>query len=575
MTLLPERSTLLLPFRESTPDSAPPLRVGVVLDRTRPAPWMDALISFLKQLPGTDICLLTLTGRPLAASKRPSWLTDRLYSASRARFDPFGDITTGGTESVTPESVEGLRTAGCGVLVWLAACKDPNLDIGGLAKQGAFTVRLGERNRIIPFWDEVAGSQATSTVTIYWHESSLAHGRAVRKAETSTFQGLFFTRNAEEPLVAAIRMLAGLCLEIQQEGRKCAEKFRGFANEPMGEAAPADYPTAFEAGRFLVRKLARSAQLRWKSRGKESKWFVAMRRNSGGSITDPDRLDLTGFREVPLPQGSDQMADPFLWEAGGRNYLLFEEIPAGSSRGRLGCVEVFENGSCSEMRIVLQRDYHLSYPCVVPANGELFLLPETAGAGRVDLYRFSRFPWDVELVAPLVEGLALVDTTPILLDGRWYFFTTTALPFMETLLFWADRLDGTWNLHPASPVSCCVKNSRSAGNLFWRDGRLYRPTQDCSLRYGYAIQVSEVTRLTPIEFEERMVNWIPPAWGPGLLGTHTWNESSRLQVLDGRWMTCRDITAGRNRGRSALRPARWVNASLCRRTSSTTRRPVA
>ena len=78
-----------------------------------------------------------------------------------------------------------------------------------------------------------------------------------------------------------------------------------------------------------------------------------------------------------------------------------------------------------------------------------------------------------------------------------------------------------------------MRNSRSAGNLFWRNGRLYRPTQDCSVRYGYAIQVNEVTRLTPTEFEERPVNWIPPAWNPGLLGTHTWNESSRLEVLDG------------------------------------------
>jgi hypothetical protein len=533
MTLLPEKSTLLLPFREATSNSAQPLRVGVVLDRGHPSPWMDTLISFLRQLPGTDVRLLTLTGRPLAASKRPSWLTDRLYSASRARFDPFGDLTVGGTESVIPESVDGLRTAGCGVLVWLAVCKDPNVDLGGLAKHGAFTVRLGERNRIIPFWDEVANSQVTSTVTIYWHESSFAHGRAVRKVETSTFQGLFFTLNAEAPLVAAIRMLASLCLEIQQGGRQCEERLRGFANEPMGEAAPADYPTTFEAGRFVVRKLARSAHLRWKARGKEARWFVAMRQNSGGSISDPDRLDLTGFREVPLPRRSEEMTDPFLCEAEGRNYLLFEEVAAGSSRGRLGCVEVFENGSCSEMKIILQRDYHLSYPCVVPANGELFLLPETSEAGRVDLYRFSRFPWEVELVSSLIEGLALVDTTPILLDGRWYFFTTTAQPFLETLLFWAARLDGTWNLHPCSPISGSVRNSRSAGNLFWRDGRLYRPTQDCSIRYGYGIRVNEVTRLTPAEFEEYPIGYVAPSWMPRLLGTHTWNESSKFQAIDG------------------------------------------
>jgi hypothetical protein len=227
------------------------------------------------------------------------------------------------------------------------------------------------------------------------------------------------------------------------------------------------------------------------------------------------------------------MADPFVWETGGRDYLFFEEVAAGSSKGRLGCVEVFENGSCSEMKIILERSYHLSYPCVAPADGELFLLPESVETGCVDLFRFSRFPEEVELVARPVEGLALVDTTPVFLNDRWYFFTTTVPPFMESLLFWSDRLDGAWHLHPCSHISCSVRNRCSAGNLFWRNGRLYRPTQDCSVRYGYAIQVNEVTRLTPTEFEERGVNWIPPVWSQGLRGTHTWNESSRLQVVDG------------------------------------------
>jgi len=468
----------------------------------------------------------------MAPAQRPSWLMNRLYSMSRASFDPFGESVYDGAEPAALESVEVIRDAGCGVLIWLAGRKDPNVDLGGLAKYGAFTVRLGERDRRIPFWDEVAAGQTTSPVTVYWHEASFARGRAVRKAETSTFQGLRFTWNAEEPLAAALRMLAGLCLDIQRSGGQYAEKLRGLPEGPI-EPPVADYPSSLEAGEFILRKLAGNARQRWTDRGKAARWFVAMRPNSGASIAGPGPLDLTGFREVPLPRGVEAMADPFVWETGGRNYLFFEEVAAGSSKGRLACAEVFENGSCSERKIVLERPYHLSYPCVAQAGGELFLLPESFEAGCVELYRFSRFPEEVEPVARLAEGIALVDTTPVFVNDRWYFFTTTTPPFMESLLFWSNRLDGAWHLHPSSPISCSVRNSRSAGNLFWKDGRLYRPTQDCSARYGYAIQVNEVVRLTPEEFEERRANWIPPAWSPGLLGTHTWNESNRLQVIDG------------------------------------------
>jgi hypothetical protein len=249
-------------------------------------------------------------------------------------------------------------------------------------------------------------------------------------------------------------------------------------------------------------------------------------------------MDLTGFKEIPMPKGVDFMADPFPWEDGGKQYLLFEEFPAGHSHGRNSFVELRPDGSCSELAIILEKPYNVSYPCIVRSGGDLFMVPETAEAKRVDLYRFRRFPAEVELVSTPLEGAALVDTTPIFVDGRWYFFTTTVVPFhekayMETVLFSGTRLEGPWELHPCNPVSTSVRSSRSAGHLFWRDGRLFRPTQDCSVRYGYAIAINEVTKLTPDEFEERPAGYIPPSWMPALLGTHTWNENSAFQVIDG------------------------------------------
>lgn len=531
MSLAPQQGTLLLPFRRTLRNPAKPLHVGVAIDRDPPPPWVHDLLAFLGQVPGLAVRVFTVAAqRPPA--RRLAWLADRLYSASRARFDPFGQAVLHGTDSLVPESVDAIRTSGCEVILWLSRFRGAGVKLEGLSTHGVFTVNLGQRDHVFPFWDEVANSSVTSAITVCWHDRSLDLGRVVRTAETSTVPGLFFTTNAEQPLIAAMRMLAALCLEIQQ-GARFGERTPDLPVQPPRGPSPVESPSNFDAGRFVAKKLMRSMQVRWQTRGKQARWFVAMRPNGGESITDPARLNLSGFTEVPLPRAVEAMADPFLWEASGAQYLLFEEVAAGQSRGRLGCVEVLEAGSCSEMKIILERPYHLSYPCVVPVGTDLFLLPETSEANRVELYRFTRFPWELELVASPVEQIALVDTTPVFVDGRWYIFTTTAEPFMETLLFSAVRLEGPWDLHACNPVSTTVRSCRSAGQLFQRNGRLFRPTQDCSVRYGYGIVINEVTRLTASEFEERPVSYVPPSWSPGLLGTHTWNESSRYQVLDG------------------------------------------
>jgi hypothetical protein len=71
---------------------------------------------------------------------------------------------------------------------------------------------------------------------------------------------------------------------------------------------------------------------------------------------------------------------------------------------------------------------------------------------------------------------------------------------------------------------------RPAGQLFSRKGRLFRPAQDCLVRFGDAIAIDQ----TPEELEERPVSYLPPSWKPQLQGSHTWKESSVSQVIDGR-----------------------------------------
>ncbi|MCX6612565.1 MAG: hypothetical protein NTW74_17150 [Acidobacteria bacterium] len=163
------------------------------------------------------------------------------------------------------------------------------------------------------------------------------------------------------------------------------------------------------------------------------------------------------------------------------------------------------------------------------------MIPESSAAHSLDLYRFASFPNRPELATRLIEGLELVDSTPLLLNGVWYLFTSTIEPFVESWLLTAPDLEGPWSVHPASPISSSIRNSRSAGNLVWDGDRLFRFTQDSAAGYGYGIQVNEVTRLTPTEFEEHSVNYLGPDWADNILGTHTWNATMEVEVIDAKY----------------------------------------
>lgn len=497
---------LLLPWRERARE---PRRVGIVLDRPSAPPWVTALADSLKPF---DVRFFALSRDTASGARRSGWLADRLCELSKRKFDPYTE---------TPVECGHLAAASCDILIWLAG-SGVNTPPTALAPCGALSVRFGDKPGGTPFFDEGFEGNPCTKVFVRWHDVSFSRARSLREAELSTAMGLYFTRNAEGPLTAAVRMLAWLCAGIGYEESLSLDRLRALPDEDVELARRTEWPSNFDTGHFIAKKLLRRARLHREAAGRVPWWSVWMRPKAGGS-----------FRELPLGAEPGHIADPFLHQKDGRTWLLYEEMPARTSKGVLRCVELDAAGAPSAPIPILEADQHLSYPCLIDWHGETFLLPESSDARRVDLLRFTRFPDQVETVANLADGVRLVDTTPVLIDAVWYFFTTTVKPFMETFLFVSDRLDGAWQLHPASPISSSVRNSRCAGNLYWKDGRLYRVTQDCSVRYGYAMTVNEVTRLTPAEFEERTVRQILPDWAPGLLGTHTWNETSRWQVIDG------------------------------------------
>lgn len=77
-----------------------------------------------------------------------------------------------------------------------------------------------------------------------------------------------------------------------------------------------------------------------------------------------------------------------------------------------------------------------------------------------------------------------------------------------------------------------------------QDGSLYRPAQDCAIRYGHSIAVHRIEQLDPERYREAPMGQILPDWLDGAICTHTLNMTNRFVVTDGmrmvpRWATAR------------------------------------
>ncbi|MGI8836182.1 MAG: glucosamine inositolphosphorylceramide transferase family protein [Pyrinomonadaceae bacterium] len=262
-------------------------------------------------------------------------------------------------------------------------------------------------------------------------------------------------------------------------------------------------------------------------------WSLAYR-----FLVDSDDLNNTFYKyKYLLPPKDRFWADPFPVRQGDRYFVFFEEFVYRKDKAHISVMEFKKGEGPTEPVTVLERPYHLSYPFIFEWEGNQYMIPETGSNNRVELYRCKSFPNEWEFESVLLEANNPTDATLIEASGRWWMFVTIAEPGVsvnwdELHVFHAETPLGPWTPHRRNPVKSDVRSSRPAGRMFHKNGSLYRPAQDCSRRYGYAIAINEVKRLTPDDYFEQEVSRITPEWHESIIGAHTLNSVDDLTVID-------------------------------------------
>jgi hypothetical protein len=275
---------------------------------------------------------------------------------------------------------------------------------------------------------------------------------------------------------------------------------------------------------------------------KYGKWSIAI-------FEGPTPFNLKPAAGIPnpviTPEGVTDadailVADPFIFRHRDTWHMFLEVMPRDTERGVIARAESTDGREWHYRGTVLSEDFHLSYPQVFEWEGEIYMVPESAGDLSVRLYRASSFPEKWECVGKLLTGHDYVDATVFRHDGGWWMWVGN--PGNDVLnLYFSDDLCHGWQPHPMNPVvRCNPHHARPAGRVIEVDGKLHRFTQDCAPHYGMRVFAFEITRLSRTHYAEKPVSETPVVTSSGT----GWNSLGMHHVdahfIDGRWIAAVD-----------------------------------
>ncbi|MGX5202444.1 discoidin domain-containing protein [Aliikangiella sp. IMCC44632] len=256
------------------------------------------------------------------------------------------------------------------------------------------------------------------------------------------------------------------------------------------------------------------------------------------SLSDPPQIQNPVLTAADVTDVSATfVADPFFIYENNQYHMYFEVLNGSSGHGDIGYAVSTNGLNWDYQQIVLDESFHLSYPQVFRANGQIYMVPESNENATVRLYIATNFPTEWAFVGNLLEGVEFVDNTLFQRDNSWWMFSSNT-GNATLYLHYADNLEGPWTAHPQSPVITNDANiARPGGRVLEVDNQLVRIAQDDVPVYGESVRAFNITELTRTDYTEEEIPESPIVVTQGNdwreLGVH---QLDALEIAQGEWI---------------------------------------
>lgn len=473
--------------RRVSKSSMPDLRMGIVLFEDRLFAWQAETIAALRAIPGLEITLLHCAHGPKTAFVAPR--------RSRA----FRRVETDKRFPLCALESSDLSAFDWVVNLTRARPDQPwvQLRFADDARPGGAEIRAGT-----PVSEMFLQQGAMNDIALL--------GYVCLKTAAN------LRRNCDALMAAAPLLFARAA--------------RAAALDVPSEMIRPPSPRPLSCGARIVRRIEK-----WRAKfSKASRWTVG--------FISADIRELIRRRALApatwlsgLPEGRF-FADPFPVTVEARRVVVLAENgdEAPPHKGHISEIAFDRSGVVTEVRDAIATPQHMSFPFPVRIAGKVYCLPECCESGALRLFGEDSSGWAAE--ATILDGVAAVDPVLLRHDGRWWLFCSDRAheDTAHLFLYSAEELAGPWRAHPLNPIKSDVRGSRGAGAIVEVDGALYRPAQDCSVRYGGAIAMQRITRLSETDYAEETAFVLEPAsLGRRFIGIHTINGLADVTVIDG------------------------------------------